>query len=45
MLNPATPPILPTPPFLWEKSEPPLFENFENSIPTPFIKRGVPNML
>ena len=29
MLNPATPPTLPAPPFLWEKSEPPLFENFE----------------
>ena len=29
-----TTPILPTPPFLWEKSEPPpYFENLKNSTP------------
>ena len=30
------PPILPTPPFLWERSEPPSFrKNFENATPPP----------
>ena len=33
------PPILPTPPFLWEKSEPPIFSKISKTWP-PFIKGG-----
>ena len=34
-----TPPILPTPPFLWKKSEPPFFRKFQK-LKTLFIKGG-----
>ena len=34
----SAPPILPTPPFLWGKSEPPPFLiNFENTTPHPLL--------
>ena len=39
------PPILPTPPFLWEKSEPSLFQKYQKLNPPPpapplLFKRG-----
>ena len=45
----TTLPILPTPPFLWKKPEPPLFSKMSKtqttppSLPLPFIKRGSSN--
>ena len=40
----ATHSILSTPPFLWEKSKPPLLLKFRKLNHSPFIKRGGPNM-